>query len=178
MLGIMHIKEVNNNLTSKDNEEFFRLVNAMQDVDETDDEGWSIIFHCIRSDFLDGVNYLISRGADINIQDNDGYSPLSYAASGQKYECTQVLCEAGAKINLQDKWGNTALSRAVYNSRDNDRVSILLLRYGANPDIKNYYGVSARDTARMIANYDMTSILEAMNHVSDSTLSPTIPSPG
>ena len=65
--------------------------------------------------------------------------------------------EEGGDLNIQDEWGLTALITAtLYN---NPAIVKLLLRAGANKDIKNNYSNTALDIAK---EYDYQEIIELL----------------
>ena len=120
------------------------------------DRLWRTPLHYASADAKpDEVRRLLSIGLDVNIQDKDGWSPLHFAAQSQSEEVTTLLLNAGANIEAQDRHGNTALSRAVFCCRGDGKVIELLRSHGANPSIKNHYGVSPVGLARTVANYDI-----------------------
>jgi hypothetical protein len=57
----------------------------------------------------------------------------------------------------EDAYGNTPLWRAVSTSGGQGRVVGHLLAAGADPDLANRAGVSPRQLAERIANYDVRS---------------------
>jgi ankyrin repeat protein len=66
------------------------------------------------------------------------------------------LLDAGAAVDARDAVGKTPLAVALFNVRDRGgEVISVLLRASADPDAKNNYGVSARQLAASVANYDL-----------------------
>jgi ankyrin repeat protein len=63
-------------------------------------------------------------------------------------------------VDARDKHGNTPLSKAVFYSQGSGEMISLLLRWGADRDLKNNYGVSPVGLARSIANYDVARFFE------------------
>jgi ankyrin repeat protein len=98
---------------------------------------------------------LLAAGADPNLQDDDGWSPLHFAAQASSAPVAQLLLAAGAQVDSRDSWGNTPLAKAVFNSRGDGSLILVLRAAGANPTALNHHGVSPLSLARTIANYDV-----------------------
>jgi hypothetical protein len=91
----------------------------------------------------DIVDSLIRYGADVNIKNDHGETPLSYFAHLGIIFRIKLLVARGADINATDNNGMTALMRAR-----SPVVVELLLRLGADPNIKDIYGNKASDYHR------------------------------
>lgn len=85
----------------------------------------------------DKVKILLELGADVNIKNNKGETPL---VSAFNLEHTKLLLKYGSNPNVQDEDGDTRLHIAALQG--NIREIFLLLRYRANPFIKNKYGLT------------------------------------
>jgi len=101
------------------------------------------------------VEDLLRAAADPNAQDDDGWTALQFAAQSRSAACTRALLAAGARVDLPDSHGNTPLSTAVFNSRGDGAVIVLLREAGADPRAANKHGVSPVKLARTVANYDV-----------------------
>lgn len=101
------------------------------------------------------VARLLAEGSDVNSQDEQGWTPLHFAVQSQSSEIVKQLIAAGAELGRTDAHGNTALFRAVFSYVGDGTTIKLLQAAGANPEAKNNHGVSARELARQIANYDV-----------------------
>jgi ankyrin repeat protein len=84
---------------------------------------------------------LLRCGAD-PFQKEDGHTLLVKASNGGS-PCIPLLVAVGLKVDEMDDHGHRPLTFAVYN-RDQSAVRLLLL-CGANLDLKNGEGQSARD---------------------------------
>lgn len=98
---------------------------------------------------------LIAEGCDVDLQDARGWTPLHFAAQEWSAPVAAILIKKGASVNLQDENGNTPLSNAVFNSRGRGELIRILIEAGADPDIENAYGMSPRELADTIANFDV-----------------------
>ncbi len=63
------------------------------DVNSQCDDGTTMLMEV----GLDGVKYLISKGADINIRDNKGETALTKALNDKNYDLAEFLISKGAK---------------------------------------------------------------------------------
>lgn len=106
-----------------------------------------------------GVQSALAAGDDPNALDSAGWTPLHFAAQAQSPEVASALLLAGAAVDTKDDHGNTPLWRAVFNYRGDPRVLLVLRDSGADPDRANAHGVSARQLAGRIANYDVATHL-------------------
>ena len=102
----------------------------------------------------------IAKGNVNSIEPETGYTDLHYCAQEQELEFAKMLIENGAYLNIKDKFGNTPLSKAVYFSGGKVEMINLLLSSGANADIENNYGISARQLAHQIASFDVKACFE------------------
>ncbi len=86
------------------------------------------------------VKYLLKRGADVRTTDECGFTALHFAVQCGNEEIVALLIEAGADVNAQNQWGNVPLSMG--NRKTPMGIYSLLMQHGADPTIKNDYGVS------------------------------------
>ena len=102
------------------------------------------------------IEAALSAGEDPSTPDSNGYTPLHFAAQQEQLEITQALLDAGATVDAKDRFGKTPLSVALFNVRDGSGdVVRLLLQAGASPDARTASGVSPRDLADRVTNYDL-----------------------
>ena len=79
---------------------------------------------------------LITYGAQINCTDKFERTPLHRAVAARKFSVTKLLLNNGAYVNAQDANKNTPLHIA---STINLQLCDILLRHGADPNIKNSF---------------------------------------
>ena len=91
---------------------------------------------------------LVIEGADVNARDDAGWTPLHFAAQSKAARIAETLLNHGAQVNAMDANGNTPLSNAVFGYTGDGETIIVLRRFGADPTLKNSYGVSALELAR------------------------------
>ncbi len=94
-----------------------------------------------RSDKYKGF---IRSQSNQNHQGNNGKNTLHFAVEHNRYDLVESILKKGIAVDSKDDFGNTALWRAVMDNVD-IRIIKELLDYHANPDIKNNFGISARD---------------------------------
>ncbi len=100
------------------------------------------------------LHYLKSHGADVNAEWTFARD-LSQTALGASIlagdvQGTLLLIECGADVNHVPRSGDMPLIQTASAPKNNVELAQLLLHHGADPDIKNASGVSARQQAREI----------------------------
>ena len=90
------------------------LLDAGAKVDETDDDGITVLSWAAIGNRVDMARLLIERGADVNHVDKKGMTPLLYAASIDFGDSAMVdlLLQSGARTSARTKEGLTALALA------------------------------------------------------------------
>ena len=90
--------------------------------------------NAVRVGSVEIIRALIKAGADINHQSYLG-SVLARAVEAKQVAAAEELIRAGVDVNLKPKIGSTALMLAVKGN--NSQFVELLLRHGANPNLKD-----------------------------------------
>jgi uncharacterized protein len=139
---------------------FVALVGKFENLNFVDKDGKTILVYSILHNNQLFLKYLIERGVDVNLADGNGWSPLHFSVNEYLVGITQLLLDKGAKVNAQDNFGNTVLWRAVFSSKGRGEIIEILLRSGANPQIKNNFGVSTLDLANTIDNYNVKQFFD------------------
>ena len=138
------------------------LLDHGADINIRDKDGKTALMlmysHSLNED-NDITRLLLERGADTNIRDKNGKTALMYVLRSPTLEDDlPLLLEHGADINNQDKMGKTAL---MYATEMGDVIAvILLLKYGANKDIRNGLRQTARDIAIARNRPDMVAVID------------------
>lgn len=130
---------------SEHNAETADLLNeilSLEDINLKGRDGRTLLIHASAYGHLSIVKLLIESNADINAKDTMGYSALHAAVSAGHISVVELLLNRGADPNALDAYGNGPLFRA---SHQDNAIIALLLEYGANPCLKNNYGVSPYD---------------------------------
>lgn len=98
---------------------------------------------------------LLKYNADPDIQQNDGETPLHLSCFKGDTDMAKILLEAKANPNIQNHtFGKTPMHYAVDYSYAN--IVALLLQNGANIEIRDKHGKTAKDIAR---NSDILNML-------------------
>jgi ankyrin repeat protein len=107
------------------------------------------------------TGFLLQKGASPNTRDREGNTPLMLATQARWAEGVGIFLLVKAQLDLQNRIGETALQKAVQN-RDL-AIAKQLVEAGANPDITDSSGASARSLAE--ADPRSASIAKLMKDV-------------
>ena len=92
-----------------------------QSLEVKSKNGASLLHYAAHADSIEGIKWLIERGADINARDSAGKTPLDYAACNNSYDAFTVLWDSSAIFN-KDNNGMTTIHHAIAG----DAVDIFL----------------------------------------------------
>ena len=109
------------------------------------DSGEAGIHIVTRRGDLGWLGLLYQKGANLNLKDREGNTPLILATISRWSEGASTLIRLKAQVNAQNRLGETAILKAV-QARDL-ALTKALLDAGANPDIADNSGISARAVA-------------------------------
>ena len=113
-------------------------------INKTDRFNRTLLLNATLHNQYELVDWAIKQHADLDHQDRRGMSALHIAVENNQLNIVSLVLKSGINVDLQDRFGNTALWRAMMDNVDLD-IIYLLLRYRANPDLKNNYGISPRE---------------------------------
>lgn len=100
---------------------------------------------------------ILAKGANPNLLSDNEWPPLHTAVEHGNPELVRALLSYGAYVDIQDESGFTPLQLAIDMEADGawqegsdpkPIISKILLDSGANPELKNHSGRSARDIAK------------------------------
>ena len=144
----------------KDKEEIYKLfVHAGMTVNTKTSEGVPMLSVAARNDHPDQIEWLLSLGADINAISGDrGYSAVMDAVWRKNFQITEYLIKRGADLGIVSTDGQPILVLAVGNG--NEKIVRLLLENGADPDIKDSMGMSARQYANLFKKPGLVELMD------------------
>ncbi|MBQ2668050.1 MAG: ankyrin repeat domain-containing protein [Clostridia bacterium] len=124
-------------------EQIIPMIEALETLEETDKYGRTLLMYAVIEERNRIAEYLISHGAQINRQDKNGFSALHFAAQTGDVEIIRMLLQSGAAVNEKECFGNSPIMRCSGNV--SKEAVALFIQYGADPLLKNNYGVCALD---------------------------------
>ncbi len=111
---------------------------------------------------LPTLRALIAAGADIHELDPDGLNLLDFAVLANHPDAARVLIAAGVPVNQADSFGYTPLLYASTVDFGDSRMVDLLLRSGADPNLRDKAGKTALAQAKAYHyNYIQASLKKA-----------------
>ena len=146
-------------LEKDDTEKCQLFLDAGMQVNARTSEGVPLICVATRADCAEKVKWLIDAGADINAISKDrGYSAVMDAVWRKNFELTKYLIDLGADLSVVSSDGQPILVLAVGNG--NLQIVELLLEKGADPDMQDSMGMSARGYANLFKKPGMVEAFE------------------
>lgn len=127
-------------------------------ADTRDKKGVPVLCVAAREKNRAILDLLLDNGASVDLQSEDrGNSALMDAAAGGALELVDDLLAAGAATDLQSKDGQTALVIAV--GKGDAACASRLVAAGADPDVPDKLGLSARKYAKLFNKPDLVALL-------------------
>jgi hypothetical protein len=125
--------------------------------DTRDKAGVPLLNIAARTGNREVLKLLIQSGSDVNLTADDrGSSALIDGTIGKHLNIVTDLIESGANVDVKSKDGQTALVIAV--GADDEAVVEVLLKAGANLDITDSLGLSARKYATLYHKSPMLAL--------------------
>lgn len=152
------------------------LLSKGADVDKPNDDNQTPLMLAVLNNYKDTTaEMLIRHGADINKTDKNGKKPIHMAC--KKYgvpALVKLLIKYGADVNEPEKnaFENTPLHLAAMNHSDfgflgsnagneaNIEIATILLKAGADPELKNAKGQTVMELAESRGNHGVVEILK------------------
>lgn len=109
------------------------------------------LFMCLAIALI-AISYNFSSMA-MNVANKNNIVELQFWIT-EPASSTEKLLMAGADVNEQDAQGNTALYYVIERNPENAKEKIrILMKYGANPRLKNKQGQSVYDLLAQLRQY-------------------------
>ncbi len=162
-----------------------RLLAAGADVNETrNDGGWTPL-HSAAARYPQLADMLLAHGADVHARANNGCTPLHFTAYHGHTRVAQLLLERGADVNGHsdaprlycsdgglEAWDETddgCTETPLYSAVAIGYTELvkLLLDNGADCNIQNEDGMSARDKAMATGHTDIVELLQRAGAVAE-----------
>lgn len=122
-------------------------------------DGVPMLCIATRNECFEKVKWLLDNGADINAVSQDrGYTAVMDAVWRKNYAITEYLIQKGADLNVISSDGQSILVLAVGNG--NPKIVRILLENGADPDIKDSMGMSAREYANLFKRKELIELMD------------------
>ncbi|MBR6297501.1 MAG: ankyrin repeat domain-containing protein [Treponema sp.] len=135
------------------------FINAGMPVNAKTSEGVPMLNIATRAEHMDQVEWLIGLGADVNsISGDRGYTAVMDAVWRKNYALTEYYISKGAGLNVVSSDGQPILVLAVGNG--DEKIVKLLLDNGADPDLPDSMGMSARKYAGLFKKAAIVEIME------------------
>ncbi|KAK8012992.1 hypothetical protein PG991_010367 [Apiospora marii] len=112
-----------------------------------------------RSDSIDFIRSLVSRGVTVNSSGAAGFTPLHFAVQAQHRQLIRDLVEIGSDLNIQNMGGETPLHLAVHKG-DLETVTYLLDK-GADATVRNAGDSMPGVVARGLRNREIHDLFVA-----------------
>lgn len=148
--------ESHHSIINADEAGLLASIKESNDPNQPDDLGRTLLMQAIIYGHSDFVDLILGKGAEVNAAERRvGYTALHFAAEEQMLSAIDSLIGFGAQVDKRDRYGNTPLGKAVSWSKGRGDAICRLLAAGADPNLKNNYGVSPLSLAKQIANFDV-----------------------
>ncbi|XP_033230566.1 E3 ubiquitin-protein ligase HECTD1 isoform X3 [Belonocnema kinseyi] len=121
------------------------LLPRLRHLDSAGEKSHRQLIDCIRSKDTDAlIEAIDSGGIEVNFMDDVGQTLLNWASAFGTQEMVEFLCDRGADVNKGQR--SSSLHYAACFGRP--AIAKVLLRHGANPDLRDEDGKTPLDKAR------------------------------
>jgi hypothetical protein len=128
--------------------------------DTKDKKGIPLLNIAARNGHLNTVEFLLRSGAQVDILADDRKSTALIDSAMERHkDVIKTLIAAGTDVNIKNGDGQTALI-IVVGAGDAELVEILV-KAGADPDIEDSFGVSAKMYANLFKSEKIKAIFDA-----------------
>jgi len=115
------------------------------------------VFEASRKGTVEEISKLYKANASVvNAVNADGYTPLTLACYYGNEDVVSFLVDKVDAINGTSKFGTPLMAAVV---KGNKAIAQILLKYKADPNIKDDKGTTAAHYAVMFKNYDIIKLL-------------------
>lgn len=122
-----------------------QLLPRLRRMDSAGEKSHRQLIDCIRSKDTDALIEAIDNGGiEVNFMDDVGQTLLNWASAFGTQEMVEFLCDRGADVNKGQR--SSSLHYAACFGRP--AIAKVLLRHGANPDLRDEDGKTPLDKAR------------------------------
>ena len=122
-----------------------QLLPRIRRMDPAAEKSHRQLIDCIRSKDTDAlIEAIESGGVEVNFMDDVGQTLLNWASAFGTQEMVEYLCDRGADVNKGQR--SSSLHYAACFGRP--AIAKVLLRHGANPDLRDEDGKTPLDKAR------------------------------
>lgn len=126
-------------------------------VHEVDKFEFTALHEAVGEHTLEVVQILIAAGANVNAQNDSGIAPLHLVAYDY---IAEELIKAGAKIQIKEQNGGTPLHIQAENPESIEVIEVLL-KHGADANIKDNSDLSVLDIAKGYGDDQMVSLIKS-----------------
>lgn len=119
-------------------------ISSLRRMDSSGERSHRQLIDCIRSKDTDALIDAVDNGFEVNFMDDVGQTLLNWASAFGTQEMVEFLCERGADVNRGLR--SSSLHYAACFGRP--QIVKTLLRYGANPELRDEDGKTPLDKAR------------------------------
>lgn len=135
-----------------------------------DEQGRDALFWAVETRSNDSIDFLLAQGVRPKRMRDDNSTPLIAAAKNSYVHGVRALVYYDRSlVNLYDRMGRTALWHVLSKeemSDDDNEIARILMDQGANPDMADLEGITARESAMsesgksLVERHDIEATIE------------------